>query len=70
VSERKTKSAWCDEPDAFCPPLTVYETAPETVDTGLLDASGTKIFRRPLVGRIGFDMTPRSQSQRNRRTRA
>lgn len=56
---KKTKNAWCDEPDPFCPPLTVYETAPESVDTGLLDAHGTKIFRRPLVGRIGFDMTPR-----------
>jgi hypothetical protein len=65
---KKPRAAWCDEPDAFCPPLTVYETAPETVDTGLLDAVGTKIFRRPIVGRIGFDLTPRpAQAPKRRR---
>jgi len=68
MSDRKTKSAWYDEPDPFCPPLTVYETAPEAIDTGLLDASGAKIYRRPLMGRIGFDLTP--TPQRKRRTRA
>lgn len=68
MSQRKARNAWCDEPDAFCPPLTVYETAPATVDTGLVDASGTKIFRRPPVVRIGFDLTPKPQPKR--RTRA
>lgn len=66
---KKTRSAWHDDPDPFCPPLTVYETAPETVDTGIVDAAGTKIFRRPLVGRIGFDLTPKP-AQRNQRIRS
>lgn len=65
----KIRAAWCDEPDPFCPPLTVYETAPATVDTGLVDASGVRIFRRPLMSRIGFDLTPRPQPQRQRRIR-
>lgn len=60
---KKTKTAWCDEPDAFCPPLTVYETAPANIDTGLLDASGAKIFRRPLVNRIGFEMPPKQRTR-------
>lgn len=55
----KPRSAWSDEPDPFCPPLTVYETAPESVDTGLVDASGTKIFRRQLATKVGFDLSAR-----------
>jgi hypothetical protein len=60
----KPRNAWCDEPDPFTPPLTVYETAPEAVDTGLLDASGAKIFRRPLASKIGFDLTPPATRKR------
>lgn len=64
------RSAWCDEPDPFCPPLTVYEAERGAIDTGLLDASGSKIYRRPLEGRIGFDLTPRRTAPPQKRRRA
>lgn len=66
---RRTRTAWCDEPDPFCPPLTVYEAAPEgPVDTGLLDARGTKIFRRQSPTRMGFDLTPRPVGKKRMRS--
>ena len=34
--------------------ITVYEEAPEAVDTGLLDASGAKLYRVPYRAPIGF----------------
>jgi hypothetical protein len=55
MPNRKPK-LWLDEDTPFVPNLTVYETAPEPVDTGLLDASGTKIFRTPQREPVGFDL--------------
>ena len=54
--KKNTRSAWNDEPEAWCPPLTVYEEAAEPVPTGLLDANGKKLFKRPLKGVLGFDL--------------
>ena len=64
----KPRNAWCDEPDPFTPQLTVYETGPESIDTGLLDASGNKIFRRQLAAKIGFDLTPTPPRKRRIRS--
>jgi len=57
MSDQKRPRAWFDDDQPFLPGLVVYETAPETVDTGLLDAGGTKIFRRPRITPIGFDIS-------------
>ena len=58
MSDRNRPNAWNDDGEPFVPSLTVYESAPESVDTGLLDINGTKIFRRPAAPfRIGFDLS-------------
>lgn len=52
---------WFGDEQPFCPQLTVYETAPEPIDTGLVGADGTKLFRRSEPLSIGFDLTPRKR---------
>jgi hypothetical protein len=37
--------------------LTVFEDAPEPIDTGLLNADGTKIYRHRKMAPIGFDLS-------------
>lgn len=59
----KPRNAWSDEPDPFCPPLTVYEAPQEAVDTGLYDPSGTKIYRRPLAAQLGFDLSRKTRTR-------
>lgn len=54
--QRKQRNDWLDQDTPFLPSLTVYETTPEPVDTGLLNADGTKLYRRPETGRLGFDL--------------
>lgn len=54
---RQRPTAFFDDERPWCPDLVVYEDAPEPIDTGILDASGTKIFRRPERRRIGFDLS-------------
>ena len=56
TDERKPKLAWHDAVP-FVPALTIYETAIEPVDTGLIDGSGTKIFRTSRREPIGFDLS-------------
>jgi hypothetical protein len=58
---KKPLAAW-DEDRAWDPPITVYETVSEPVFTGVLDATGTKIFRRPIAGPIGFDLTRKTRA--------
>ena len=58
MSDRKPV-LWRDDDEPFCPDLTVYESEPKPIDTGLLNASGTKIFRNPKTIVIGFDLRVR-----------
>lgn len=37
--------------------LTVYEDSPEPIDTGLLNADGTKLYRPVKRAPIGFDLS-------------
>lgn len=52
----KPRAQW-DDFERWSPPITIYETPPEAIDTGLLDASGTKIFRHTEISPIGFDLS-------------
>lgn len=53
--------AWFDGDQPFTPALTVYEPTPAPIDTGLLDAAGTKIFRRQTPETIGFVLAPKAK---------
>lgn len=57
----KKPRLFLEDDQPFCPALTVYENDTESVDTGLLDANGVKIFRQPQRQRIGFDLTPKGE---------
>lgn len=52
---RKPRNSF-DDDQPWCPPLTVYEEAQEPIDTGIIDATGTKIFRRAERMPIGFHL--------------
>jgi hypothetical protein len=39
------------------PSFTIHEGDDAPVDTGLLNAEGKKIFRRPQRQKLGFDLT-------------
>lgn len=41
------------------PTLTVWESDPAPIDTGLLDASGTRLYRTPDRQPMGFRTGPR-----------
>lgn len=57
MEKQKPRASWNDEPDPWCPQLTVYESEGGETDTGLLGPDGTKIMRRASRGPIGFDLT-------------
>lgn len=47
------KASW-DEPEPHRPALTVYETEDQPISTGLLDATGTKLYRVRERIKMGF----------------
>lgn len=48
--------AWVSETHSpeVLPSCTVYETDPDPIDTGLLDANGARLYRVNVRDRIGF----------------
>jgi hypothetical protein len=57
MTKRITNEFWAETP--WFPDIRVFEEEQSAVDTGLLDGSGAKIYRRPMREPIGFDLTPR-----------
>lgn len=55
-SPRAPRAAYLDD-QPFVPVLTVYEDDSGPVDTGLLNADGTKIVRQRGRDPIGFDLS-------------
>lgn len=51
----RPKNEWYDS-TPFVPDLRVFEDDNTPTETGLLDASGDKIFRQPKRLKIGFDL--------------
>lgn len=47
------KASW-EEHERHLPSLTVYETEERPIDTGLLDATGTKLYRVRDRIKMGF----------------
>lgn len=41
----------------------VHESEPSPTETGLLDANGFPIYRRPKQHPLGFDLTPRAAKE-------
>lgn len=53
---KRTKNEWNDA-TPFLPNLQVFEEATAPVETGLLDATGAKLFKQPERIKIGFDLS-------------